>query len=97
MKFTEIPEAFGTRLRLHIIASLLHKTLDFKTLREITGATDGNLSAQLIKLDEMGYITVEKKFVDRRPQSTYTITEKAFDEYKEFATLLVYQMANKEA
>ena len=97
MKFNEIPDAFGTRLRLHIIASLMHKSLDFKSLREITGASDGNLSSQLIKLDEMGYLTMEKKFVDRRPQTTYYITERAAEEYKEFVTLLVHQVVKKEA
>jgi len=92
MKFNEIPDAFGTKLRLHIIASLLHVEHDFKSLKEITGATDGNLSAQLTKLVEAEYITMEKKFVDKKPQTTYYITKKAAADYKDFITLLVEQI-----
>jgi type IV secretory pathway VirB2 component (pilin) len=48
---------------------------EFTWLREKTEATDGNLRAQLLKLEEAGYVAVEKKFVLRKPQSLYRITE----------------------
>ena len=48
---------------------------EFTWLRAKTGSTDGNLGAQLLKLEEAGYIAVEKKFVQRKPQSLYRITE----------------------
>jgi DNA-binding PadR family transcriptional regulator len=38
-------------------------------------ATDGNLGAQLLKLEQTGYVAVEKKFVLRKPQTLYRITE----------------------
>jgi DNA-binding PadR family transcriptional regulator len=44
-------------------------------LRSKTGATDGNLGAQLAKLEEAGYVSVKKKFVQRKPQTLYRITE----------------------
>jgi DNA-binding PadR family transcriptional regulator len=44
-------------------------------LRAQTEATDGNLGAQLLKLEEAGYVAVEKKFVVRKPQTLYRITE----------------------
>jgi Winged helix DNA-binding domain len=40
-----------------------------------TEATDGNLGAQLLKLEEAGYVAVEKKFVLRKPRTRYRITE----------------------
>jgi hypothetical protein len=47
----------------------------FTWLRAKAEATDGNLGAQLLKLEESGYVAVEKKFVLRKPQTLYRITE----------------------
>lgn len=49
-----------------------------------TNATDGNLGAQLLKLEEAGYVEVEKKFVMRKPQTIYRMTapgRRALTEY----------------
>jgi len=64
------------KLRLALLSLLagVEKT-EFTWLRARTGSTDGNLGAQLVKLEEAGYVAVEKKFVERKPQSTYRITE----------------------
>ena len=73
------------KLRLALLSLLT--TVDeaeFTWLRARTGSTDGNLGAQLAKLEEAGYVTVEKNFVQRKPQSTYRLTEegrKALGEY----------------
>ncbi|HEX4758016.1 MAG TPA: transcriptional regulator [Terracidiphilus sp.] len=48
---------------------------EFTWLRAKTGSSDGNLGAQLMKLEEAGYIAVEKKFVQRKPQTLYRMTE----------------------
>ena len=59
---------------------------DFVYLREATGATAGNLSVQLDKLSEAGYITVEKGFAGKKPRTVCRITDvgkKAFAEYVE--------------
>src|ERR1700678_1478780 len=47
---------------------------DFTWLREKTGATDGNLGAQMLKLEEVGYVSAEKRFVRRKPQTVYRLT-----------------------
>ena len=44
-------------------------------MRDKTGSTDGNLGAQLLKLEEAGYVRVKKKFVQRKPRTNYRITE----------------------
>jgi DNA-binding HxlR family transcriptional regulator len=73
------------RLRLAILSLLSGvDEAEFTWLREKTEATDGNLGAQLLKLEEAGYVAVKKKFVLRKPQSIYRITEvgrKALAEY----------------
>jgi len=47
---------------------------DFAWLREKTGATDGNLGAQMLKLEEAGYVSAEKRFIRRKPQTVYRLT-----------------------
>ena len=75
----ELPElnpVIHGKLRLALLSLLT--TVDeaeFTWLRARTGSTDGNLGAQLLKLEEAGYVSVDKKFVLRKPQSTYRLTE----------------------
>src|SRR5579862_8497517 len=64
------------KLRLALLTLLAGvEEAEFTWLRGKTGATDGNLGAQLLKLEEAGYVAVEKKFVQRKPQSLYRMTE----------------------
>jgi DNA-binding PadR family transcriptional regulator len=64
------------KLRLALLSLLTGvDEAEFTWLRSKTGSTDGNLGAQLMKLEEAGYVAVEKKFVQRKPQSLYRITE----------------------
>ena len=64
------------RLRLALLSLLSGvEEAEFTWLRFKTQATDGNLGAQLLKLEEAGYLAVEKKFVLRKPQTLYRITD----------------------
>jgi len=64
------------RLRLALLSLLTGvEEADFTWLRDKTGSTDGNLGAQLLKLEQAGYVTVEKRFVLRKPQTSYRLTE----------------------
>src|ERR1700744_4985407 len=47
---------------------------DFTCLRQKTDSTDGNLGAQMLKLEEAGYVAMEKKFAGRKPQTLYRMT-----------------------
>ena len=73
--------------RLNIITNLyVVESADFIFLRNITGLTWGNLSAHLTKLEEVGYVEVEKTIVNKKTHSVAALTEKgrqAFEEYKE--------------
>lgn len=75
----ELPEldpVVHGRLRLTLLALLSGvEQAEFTWLRAKTQASDGNLGAQLLKLEEAGYVTIKKKFVLRKPQSVYRITE----------------------
>jgi DNA-binding HxlR family transcriptional regulator len=64
------------KLRLALLTLLTGvEEAEFTWLREKTGATDGNLGAQLMKLEEAGYVSVEKRFVQRKPQTLYRMTD----------------------
>ncbi len=72
----ELNPVIHGKLRLALLSLLVTvEQAEFTWLRGKTGATDGNLGAQLGKLEEAGYVALEKKFVARKPQSLYRITE----------------------
>jgi DNA-binding HxlR family transcriptional regulator len=75
----ELPElnpVIHGKLRLALLSLLSGvDEAEFTWLRAKTGSTDGNLGAQLMKLEEAGYVSVEKKFVLRKPQTLYRMTE----------------------
>ena len=51
------------------------EALGFTQLRELVGATDGNLATHARKLEEAGYIAATKQFVGRKPLTTYCLTD----------------------
>ncbi len=64
------------KLRLALLSLLASVAeAEFTWLRARTGATDGNLGAQLAKLEAAGYVAVKKRFVQRKPQTLYRMTE----------------------
>ena len=63
------------KLRLAALSLLVTvEEAEFTWLREKTGSTDGNLGAQMLKLEEAGYVAMEKRFAGRRPQTVYRMT-----------------------
>ena len=83
--FKDLDPILHSQLRLAIISLLISvKEAEFTFLKEKTNATAGNLSVQIQKLKEAGYIDVVKQFKDNYPQTICKITNagiKAFEEY----------------
>jgi DNA-binding MarR family transcriptional regulator len=83
--FKELDPILHSQLRLAVMSLLISvKEAEFTFIREKTNATAGNLSVQVQKLKEAGYIDVTKQFKDNYPQTTCKITPKgiaAFEEY----------------
>jgi len=78
-----INKAFENRIRLGIMSVLIVNTqIDFTGLRELLEVTDGNLSSHLRALEEYGYIISEKKFVNRKPNTTYRITSAGAESFR---------------
>ena len=88
----ELPElnpVIHGKLRLALLSLLTGvDEAEFTWLRTKTGSTDGNLGAQLTKLEEAGYVSMEKKFVQRKPQTTYRITEAGREALSEYVQVL---------
>jgi DNA-binding PadR family transcriptional regulator len=77
------------KLRLALVSLLAGvEEAEFTWLREKTGSTDGNLGAQLLKLEEAGYVTVEKKFVHRKPRTIYRMTNAGREALTEYVRAL---------
>lgn len=71
-----IDEVIHGRLRLGVMAYLSTAGIgDFNALKAKLQATDGNLSAHLRKLEDAGYVTIEKTFVGKKPLTRVLITE----------------------
>ncbi len=70
-----IDDVIHGRIRLGVVAylSAVESAL-FSELRDKVGATDGNLSAHLRKLEDAGYVRVDKSFVNRKPQTRLSLT-----------------------
>ena len=73
---SQIDDVIHGRLRLGVMAYLSSASpAIFGELRDKVGATDGNLSTHLKKLEEAGYVRQEKRFVGKRPQTRIFLTD----------------------
>ncbi len=81
----ELDPLLHSQLRLAVMSILMNvEEADFVYLKEKTESTAGNLSVQLEKLSNAGYIAVEKGFLGRKPRTVCRITpqgRKAFEDY----------------
>ena len=68
-------KAFENKVRLGIMAVLtVNQKLSFNDLKELLELTDGNLASHLKALEKVQFITVNKSFIGRKPNTTYAIT-----------------------
>lgn len=81
----ELDPLLHSQLRLAIVSLLLSvEEADFNYLKEKTQSTSGNLSVQIDKLSDAGYIEVRKEIVGKKPRTTCRLTDggrNALDEY----------------
>lgn len=73
----QLDKAFENKVRLGIMSALMvNDYLDFNSLKELLGATDGNLASHLKYLEKKEYIDYKKEFIKRKPNTKYTSTPK---------------------
>lgn len=76
-------------MRLAIMSALLPvEEIAFTVLRDQVGATDGNLASHLSKLESAGYVRVTKEFVDRKPNTRLSMTERGRAAFGQYVTAI---------
>lgn len=76
IRIQKLNKIFENRVRLGIMSVLMvNDSYDFNSLKETLGVTDGNLASHLKALEDHEIITVSKQFIDRKSNTTYSITE----------------------
>ena len=87
--YQQLDDVIHSRIRLAIMSILASvEDAEFTYLRDRIGATDGNLGAHLRKLEEAGYVSVDKRFVDRKPVSRYALTAAGRDAFSRYVDRL---------
>lgn len=98
MNLDNIPFAFQSKLRLSIIAALVDSPKNFTLLQQVTGATAGNIGKQLEVLEQEQYVVSKKSFVNKRPNTTYTLSYIGRQEFLDYVELLnsIIEKANNQ-
>jgi DNA-binding MarR family transcriptional regulator len=95
----ELNETIHQPVRLRIMAALMAleagNEVDFTYLRDLLKVTDGNLGAHLRKLEEAGYIAVNKLFVERKPRTFIAATPEGRKVFQEHVAALESILKNK--
>lgn len=95
-EFKELDPLLHSQLRLAIMSLLMSvEEAEFTFIKDKTNSTAGNLSVQLNKLKEAGYITIKKSFKNNYPQTMCSITNKGFKAFEEYVNDLK-QYINKK-
>jgi len=90
-----INKVFDHRIRLGIMSVLMvNDYADFKMLKELLGATDGNLASHTKALEKAEYIKVEKQFIGRKPNTRYSATKLGKLEFKKHINALEKLIGN---
>ncbi len=81
----ELNKAFESRVRLGIMSILMvNDSVDFLTLKEMLQVTDGNIASHITALEKFQYIEIKKQFIGKKPNTSYSVTNKgrkAFTEH----------------
>ena len=87
--FKDLDPVLHSQLRLAIVSLLVSvKEAEFTYIKEQTAASAGNLSVQLQKLKEAGYIEIEKQFKDNFPLTTCRLTTKGLKAFEAYVKVL---------
>jgi DNA-binding MarR family transcriptional regulator len=87
--FKELDPILHSQLRLAVVSLLISvKEAEFTFLKEKTNSTAGNLSVQVNKLKDAGYINVTKQFSNNYPQTMCKITPKGIDAFEQYVKAL---------
>jgi DNA-binding MarR family transcriptional regulator len=94
--FKELNPLLHSELRLGVMSILISvDSAEFSFIRKQTGTTAGNLSVQLDKLSQAGYITIEKGYKGKMPCTTCKITLAGVAAFREYVDAIQTYIAKK--
>lgn len=92
----QLQKVFDSRVRLGIMSALMvNDAVSFNELKELIQVTDGNLASHLKALEENGLIKVNKGFIGRKTNTTYSVSkagERSFRQHLEALEQMIKQM-----
>lgn len=81
--FEHLDRILEHRIRLQIMSVLItNDAFDYNTLKEMLDVTDGNLASHIKALEKEKYISVNKSFIDKKPNTKYKITDRGRNAFK---------------
>ena len=81
--FDNLDKVLEHRIRLQIMSVLVaNESYDFNSLKELLEVTDGNLASNIKTLEKEKYISVNKQFIDRKPNTKFKATEKGRNAFR---------------
>lgn len=84
----ETSKIFESKIRIQMIASLSVSDLTFNQLKKVCQCTNGNMTTHTTKLLDSGFVEKKKEFINDKPQTTYHLTKKGREEFKEYVEIL---------
>ncbi len=78
-----LEKLFENRVRLGVMSALMvNDSIDFKTLKQLLGVTDGNLSSNISILEQHKYVKVKKRFINKKTNTSFSITKAGRNAFK---------------
>ena len=93
----QFDKAFENKVRLQIMSVLaVNNSYDFNSLKDLLQVTDGNLASHIKALEKEDYITVNKSFIGKKPNTQYAATKKGKDAFKKHLQALEDLIRNQK-
>jgi DNA-binding PadR family transcriptional regulator len=95
--FKQLNKAFESRVRLGVMSILVvNDWVDYSTLKEMLELTDGNLASHITALDKQKYIEVRKRFVGKRPNTSYRATKEGKEAFTDHLDALEQMLKGRK-
>jgi len=89
MAYDDLNPLLHSQLRLAIMSLLISvEEADYNFIKKETEASAGNISVQMSKLEEAGYIEITKSFKNNKPNTSYSITQEGIEAFEEYVNTL---------
>ncbi len=93
----DLNKNFDNRIRLGIMSILVvNDWVEFNTLKEMLGLTDGNLASHISSLEKNAYIETQKQFISKKPKTTYRVTQFGRKEFQKHIDALESIIKNQK-